>query len=233
MMREDEAKARLLEAALVHVPFDGWSELTFAAALRDSQVPPDLAERLFPRRAPDLLGWWFEKGDADMIRELAARGDEDGATGTPPLAERLAGAVMIRLGLADREVMRRAMANFALPGRTGLGARTLWATADAIWTALGDTADDADWHGKRLALAGVLWTTTLFWLGDESADAADTRSFLDRRLRGITRLERARACLSRGPFGRLMRRASDCGPGHRRRAARTEEAWERTRRLGA
>ena len=48
-MAEDEMKARVLEAALAHVPFDGWSERTLAAAIADAGVPAALARSLFPR----------------------------------------------------------------------------------------------------------------------------------------------------------------------------------------
>ena len=34
-MVEDEMKARVLDAALSHVPFDGWSERTLQAAIAD------------------------------------------------------------------------------------------------------------------------------------------------------------------------------------------------------
>ena len=44
----------VLEAALPHVPFDGWSETTLAAAISDSGVPGAVARALFPRGGADL-----------------------------------------------------------------------------------------------------------------------------------------------------------------------------------
>jgi ubiquinone biosynthesis protein COQ9 len=45
---------RLLDAALPHVPFDGWSEATFRAAVADTGVDPALARAACPRGALDL-----------------------------------------------------------------------------------------------------------------------------------------------------------------------------------
>ena len=45
----EDAKSRLLQAALAHVPFDGWSEAALTAAATESATPPALARALFPR----------------------------------------------------------------------------------------------------------------------------------------------------------------------------------------
>lgn len=41
--RDGNEKTRdaILDAAVMHVPFDGWSETTLRAAIRDSGVAPD------------------------------------------------------------------------------------------------------------------------------------------------------------------------------------------------
>jgi ubiquinone biosynthesis protein COQ9 len=46
----------------------------------------------------------------------------------------------------------------------------------------GDRATDYNYYTKRLLLAGVLSSTTLFWLNDRSKDHAATWAFLDRRI---------------------------------------------------
>ncbi|MFN7268672.1 MAG: COQ9 family protein, partial [Cereibacter sp.] len=48
------AKTAVLDAALAHVPFDGWSDTTLRAAIAASGVEPGLARALFPRGAVDL-----------------------------------------------------------------------------------------------------------------------------------------------------------------------------------
>ena len=53
-----EPRDRLIDAALGHVPFDGWSDVTFRAAIADSGVAPGLARALFPRGPVDLALWY-------------------------------------------------------------------------------------------------------------------------------------------------------------------------------
>ena len=47
-------KEQLLDAALIHVAFDGWSEATFKAAVRDTGMDPTVARAVCPRGAVDL-----------------------------------------------------------------------------------------------------------------------------------------------------------------------------------
>jgi ubiquinone biosynthesis protein COQ9 len=81
--------------------------------------------------------------------------------------DRMAHAVKLRLDLVEphKEAVRRGATLFALPIHAADGARALWETADAIWTALGDTSDDLNWYSKRAILSGVYSSTVLYWLG--------------------------------------------------------------------
>ena len=55
---------QLLDAALMHVPFDGWSPATFNAAIKDSGLDPALARAVCPRGAVDLAVAYHRRGDA-------------------------------------------------------------------------------------------------------------------------------------------------------------------------
>ncbi|MCC6305074.1 MAG: COQ9 family protein, partial [Rhodobacteraceae bacterium] len=84
------------------------------------------------------------------------------------------------------------------------GARALWDTADAIWTALGDTATGGTFVSKRATLAAVWAATLLYWLGDESPGAEATAAFIDRRIADVMRLEEAKGALRRNPLTRPL-----------------------------
>lgn len=185
---------RLLEAALVHVPFDGWSEATLAAAAQDAGVSPDLARALYPRGGLDLALAYHRRGDAQMLAELAARD-----LTALRFRERVVLAVRLRLERADREAVRRAAALMALPQNAPEAARAVWNTADAIWNALGDTSEDGNWYSKRAILSGVYSATVLYWLGDESEGSAETWAFLDRRIEGVMRFEANKAKIKASP----------------------------------
>lgn len=192
----DAVTEALLDAALPHVPFDGWSEATFRAALADAGVEPAVARALCPRGALDLAVAFHRRGDR-LMRERLARMDLSGLR----FREKVAAAVRVRLEAAgDKEAVRRASALFALPHLAPEGARLIWETADAIWTALGDRSQDGNWYTKRATLAAVYAATVLYWLGDTTPGDEATWAFLDRRIADVMRIEEAKAALNRNPL---------------------------------
>lgn len=195
-----EITEKLAQAALLHVPFDGWSETTFRAACADAGVAESLARVHCPRGPVDLALAAHAMGDAELRRRLAAAD-----LSAMRYSDRVAFAVMQRLDAAgDREVVRRATALFALPHLAGDGARAIWQTADTVWTALGDTSDDLNWYSKRAMLSGVYAATVLYWLGDDTPDLSATREFLDRRIAGVMALESAKTKLRDNPLTRPL-----------------------------
>lgn len=190
----------LLRAMLDHVPFDGWSQTAFLAAARDAGIAPELARVIAPRGGLDLAVDYHRGGDRRMVARLA--GADLSAL---RMRDRIATAVRWRLDEADREAVRRGMTLFTLPQNAATGAGLIWGTADAIWTALGDSSQDVNWYSKRATLSAVYSATVLYWLGDHSDGCTDTRDFLDRRIDDVMRFEKARARLKEIPvIGRLM-----------------------------
>lgn len=196
-MVENEMKARVLEAALPHVPFDGWSERTLTAAIADAGVPSALARSLFPRGGVDLALAYHAMGDDAMARQLAAMD-----LLSLRFRDRITLAVRTRLELADRELVRRGTTLFSLPMHAADGARAIWGTADRIWTVLGDTSRDLNWYTKRATLSGVYGATVLYWLGDESTDRQATWDFLDRRIEQVMQFEKLKASVRENPLGK-------------------------------
>lgn len=184
-----DAMARLIEAALMHVPFDGWSEASFTAAARDADLTESEARSLCPRGAVDLALAFHRRGDAEMVAAL-----QTADLSAMRFSDRVGHAVRLRLDAVEphKEAVRRGATLFALPMHAADGARAVWGTADAIWTALGDPSQDLNWYTKRATLSGVYSSTVLYWLGDQSMNHAATWSFLERRLDGVMQIERAK-----------------------------------------
>ena len=114
--------------------------------------------------------------------------------------------VRLRLDGADREVIRRGAALFALPQNAATGASLVWGTADAIWRALGDRSDDFNWYSKRATLSAVYSATVLYWLGDDSPGQEASWSFLDRRIEDVMRFEKTKARIRENPgLSRLLK----------------------------
>ncbi|MGI3169372.1 COQ9 family protein [Pseudooceanicola sp. C21-150M6] len=195
-----DTRDRMIDAILMHVPFDGWSETAFQAAIQDAGVQEDLARGMFPRGARDLARAWHDRGDAAMQTAMA-EADLSGLR----YSEKVAHAVRLRIeAISDKEALRRATTQNILPLNAPEGMKMLWQTADAIWTTLGDTSDDYNWYTKRALLSGVIGSTLLFWLGDDSPGNDATWDFLDRRIADVMQVEKVKSRVTTGPFGKLF-----------------------------
>lgn len=195
----EHTKSRVLEASLLHVPFDGWSEASLRAAIVDSGVAPALARALFPRGGVDLAVAYHQRGDAEMRTSYQATD-----LAALRIRERITLAVRLRLQTADKELVRRGSALFSLPNHAVEGAGLIWATADAIWKVLGDTSRDVNWYTKRATLSAVYGATVLFWLGDTSESDLATWAFLDRRIENVMQIEKAKAGLRENSFAKAI-----------------------------
>ncbi len=188
-MTQDLAIDQLLDAILTHVPFDGWSDASFAAAIADSGLDPTVARAVCPRGAVDLALAFHERGDRAMVRRLRNE-DLSGLR----FRDRIAVAVRYRLeAVEDKEAVRRGATLLALPMYAADGARAIWGTADRIWDTLGDRSDDINWYTKRATLAGVYSSTVLYWMGDDSLEHQRTWRFLDRRIDDVMQIEKVKA----------------------------------------
>jgi len=115
--------------------------------------------------------------------------------------DKVAHAVRLRLQVIDdKEAVRRGTTLFALPHMAGDGAKLIWGTADAIWTALGDTSRDVNWYTKRMTLSGVYSSVVLYWLGDDSVDLQATDAFIDRRIDNVMQFEKLKAQAKASPL---------------------------------
>ncbi|MCB4456673.1 COQ9 family protein [Leisingera sp. McT4-56] len=193
---QDDIKEKLLDAALMHVPFDGWSEVTFRAACHDAGVPEVLAHAVCPRGGVDLALAYHARGDSRMLERLESE-DLSGLR----FRDKVAAAVRFRLeAVDDKEAVRRGTTLLTLPQYAGDGVKAIWNTCDLIWEALGDGSDDLNWYTKRASLAGVYSATVLYWLGDDSLDHQATWDFLDRRIDNVMDFEKLKAGLQKNPL---------------------------------
>ncbi len=194
-------KEQLLEAALLHVPFDGWSEATFQAAIADTGVDSTVARAVCPRGSVDLAVAFHKRGDAMMIDRMKSENLSE-----MKFRDKIAAMVRFRLeAVTDKEVVRRGTALFALPQYAPDGAKLVWGTCDAIWDSLGDTSEDVNWYTKRATLSAVYSSTVLYWLGDTSEGHKATWEFLDRRIDNVMQIEKLKAQVNNSPtLSKLM-----------------------------
>lgn len=189
---------QILDAAQMHVVFDGWSEETLIRAAADAGVDLALARVHFPRGAVDLACAYHRRGDRELRDYLAAAD-----LSHLKIREKITHGLRKRLEIAaDKDIIRRGMTLFALPNHMADGARLTWETCDVIWSGIGDTSTDGNWYSKRATLAAVYGATVLYWLGDTSDGDSATWEFLDRRIENVMQFEKAKAQLSQNPLTR-------------------------------
>ena len=199
--RIEAARERILDTALPHVVFDGWTEATLRRAAAEAGDDMALARLAFPRGGIDMALAFHRRADRELGRALD-RAD----LGSMRVRDRIAFAVKKRIEIVapHREAVRRGASLFSLPMNAPDGARAIWETAHLIWTRCGDSSTDYNWYTKRAILASVISSTKLYWLGDQSTDFASTWAFLDRRIENVMQFEKGKAAFNANPIARAM-----------------------------
>jgi len=204
----------ILMAALVHVPFDGFTVTVLVRAADAAGVSRQDARRLFPDGPLSLVKTFSEWADAEMIAELARKD-------LPSLKvrERITLSIKTRISVLTphKEAARRAAAFLTLPPYAALGAKLLYRTVDAIWRAAGDTSTDFNFYTKRAILAGVYSATMMRWFSDMSAGQTETDRFLRHRIDDVMKFEKFKARL-REQISTLPSLAEILTPGRTRRS---------------
>lgn len=188
-LEPNEARDRLIDATLSHVPFDGWGDKALIAGGADLGMEPDAARRAFPGGTLDLIRYHAARADRHMSETASALD-----LSSLGVRQRIAAILRVRFeaNASAREAIRAAMGVLSLPPNLPIALALLYRTVDAAWWAAGDDSTDFSFYTKRLLLAGVYMATLNFWLNDRSEDCAETWAFLDRRLADVMYLQRAR-----------------------------------------
>ena len=189
----------ILDAALLHVPFDGWGRDALLAGAEDSGRDADMVDALFPNGAVDAILMHSARADVAMADAFATLPDRP-----EKIHLMIRTLILLRLEQASlhKEAIRRGLAVLAVPGNAPASAKALYRTVDSMWRAAGQRDTDFSFYTKRATLAGVYSATLLAWLADNSGSMTATEAFLDRRLRDIGRIPKmtapAKAAMSAG-----------------------------------
>ena len=188
----DALRLSLAPALADAAAFDGWSMLAVRGAAEAAGVNPDTAEYAFAGGAMAMISAWVHSVDAAMAHALPPE-----HLATLKIRERIRTLVQFRLDAIahQKEALRRALAIMAMPQNVARALQLGWHSADAMWRLAGDTATDYNHYTKRLTLGSIYAATLAVYFDDTSPDHADTRAFLERRIEGIMKFEKAKARL--------------------------------------
>jgi ubiquinone biosynthesis protein COQ9 len=174
--------------------FDGWTGVALDQAAASVAVDPAVARLAFPGGAMDMIAAWIACTDAKMEGAYG-----EGALAGLKVRERIRALLQFRLDAVAglEEALRRALAIQAMPQNLARTMQIGWHSADLMWRLAGDQATDYNHYTKRAILMGIYGATLAVFVDDESPDKAETRAFLDRRIEGVMKFEKAKAQLLR------------------------------------
>lgn len=173
-----------LDHLLPHVASEGWTEQACNISAREAGMGSEEMSLAAPNGVRDLIERFFDRAEEEMVETLAKDDLSDLRT-----HEKVAAGIKAWLGALEphREAVKRASARGFVPWHTPDAARRTWKTADAIWTAAGDTATDYNRETKRGLLSAVLPPIVLYWL-DEDHEGHELDAFIEKRLQGAMKL---------------------------------------------
>ena len=194
-MTLDELRIALAPDIAASAIFDGWNETALVAAAEMAGADPDVAKLAFPDkplngRAMDMIDAWIQHVDQAMEAEWPQE-----KLAELKIRERIRALVAFRLEAVTDvdEAVRRAMAIMAMPQHAPRSLQIGWRSADLMWRLAGDTATDYNHYTKRTILAGIYSATLAVFVNDDSEGKAKTYEFLDRRIEGVMKFEKAKA----------------------------------------
>lgn len=183
-----DIRQKILVEALKDVPFDGWTQAGLLKATEAAGYKSDMAVAAFPDGLSDLLAFFSEWADTQMLAALKHIDPED-----LKIRARVAKAAMARFAVIEpyKDSVRAAAKYYARPFRSLQAKQMVWKTADAIWDWAGDTTTDYNRYTKRGLLSWVLGVTTVYWLAKKDVSIADVDTFLRARIEEVLKVGQA------------------------------------------
>ena len=211
-------QTRLLDAALKHVPSQGWSVAAIRHGAHDLGWSP-AAAGVVPRGEADLVLHFVHKCNAKLVDALES-GEAFSDKADDQIQKRLGAALKFRLAMLEPYVSTwpQAMAvSVTSPSAAREALSAAWRMVDDIWHfssagAAGAPEGVVEYRVRRKLLLGAYVASELHMLTDYSAGFQDTWDSVDKRVARVVRLEKDAgnaAALSGVVASSLLRRFTD------------------------
>jgi ubiquinone biosynthesis protein COQ9 len=174
-------KDTILLATLNNIAFDGWTDQALYNGAVRTGTSAETISLLFPGGVYDLITHFNDWANRKMQLSAESAGEVFFAQSLP---NRIGWAIRARFEALEpyREAIQRVLVLLVLPSCRTLLHQLVVQIIDAIWHIAGNRPTDFSFYIQRVALSGVLVTTTLCWLNDCSEDKQPSWHFLDRQL---------------------------------------------------
>lgn len=188
----------ILDAALPIAAFEGWTVKTLREAVAACDLPVGAEALYFPDGPLELIGFWASECDAATAQYLAQLDQSQ-----MRIREKVTAGVIARLEVIGKHeaAAKRAASRLLLPDAIGQGPKQIWAAADTIWRAIGDSSTDYNYYTKRTTLSAVISSSMLSWLSDSRADKREARAFVDARIENVMQFEKAKFAVKKRTEG--------------------------------
>jgi len=203
---EHELSDTVIELALKHVIFDGWSDEIINRICSEAKLNKEKIWRLFPRGSLDIAIAFHKRDDSRFEEKFLESDFNDSSL---RVRDRICEAINLRLEIAstNKEAVKRSLALFSTPMYFSEGSRIMWHTSDLMWGLVGDQSKDFNWYSKRFTLSSVLMSSLIIWIDDHSLDSIETRGFISRRIENIMTLEKYKANAKKMPLvGNILKK---------------------------
>lgn len=180
--KNQDIQDQILLKALEDVPFDGWTWDVVEQAAEKAGFSADMAAAVFPDQLSGVLRHFSNWADRQMMQALSLVEYQD-----MRVRDKVKRGVEERIKVLEphKEAVKAASAYWFRPFRKFEAGRLVWKTADKIWLWAGDEAKDYNHYTKRVLLSGVITSTMLAWMNDNSDNSQETLDFLDRRIDNV------------------------------------------------
>lgn len=182
MALSDIQKDKILLIALKIAPETGWNDDLIDQAVHKAGLKPAASLQAFPGGILDLQDYFADWGVRQMEQKIQTK-----RLIHMKIRDRIALSVQTWLDIMTpyKNALRQALKLAWQPRHGLLSLKHLAKLADAIWHQCGDTSTDFNYYTKRTLLSGVIVSTSLFWLKDNSKNHEQTREFLANRIENV------------------------------------------------
>ncbi|XP_070068977.1 ubiquinone biosynthesis protein COQ9, mitochondrial isoform X2 [Drosophila takahashii] len=185
----DAIRAKILDAALQHVPQQGWTRQAIVLGAEESGYP-SVVHGMFPEGGFALVSHFNGKCNAQLVESLQQKTDGGKQAVEDPL-DFLVQAVRQRLEMVTpyKSQWPQAMALIAQPQHAPTALAQVLTLVDDICYYSGDRSVDFGWYTRRVGLATIMKMTELYFLQDTSPGHAQTWDFLKNRMDEAVQLQ--------------------------------------------
>lgn len=184
-----EKKIKILNLVLGNVPFEGWNDSTFFAAVKELGLSDEI-ENIFPFDIKDLEDFYFELADEDLKSKLEHTNFEESS-----IRDIIKASLMFRFKYYNKhkEFLRIIAGRYMLKGLPINNISTIYNLTNIIWYSAGDKSVDYNYYTKRLLLASVYISSFLFWLDERNEEKLS--EFIDRRISNVMQIQKIKSRL--------------------------------------